>query len=258
MLENTFCHVPGVGPLSERSLWEQGCTSWQSYLSAPQDYSIGSVARNQFDKFVKRSVKGLASHDYNFFARTLGSKEAWRAWPEFRSSCVYLDIETDGGQSGSSITTIGLYDGADFTCLINGRDLDAFPSVIAPYGMIVTFFGTGFDVPMLKRAFPEVRFDKIHLDLCHTLKRVGYRGGLKSIERQLGIARGSDTSGLSGFDAIRLWNEYLEGSDRSLSTLIEYNREDVVNLETLAKIAYDKLREETTLGTDLAVPPLTV
>lgn len=252
MLVNTFCHVPGVGSVSERALWEQGCTTWHEYLAAPENFSIGGAARNQFDKFVNRSIKNLESKDYGFFATTLGSREAWRAWPDFRSSCVYLDIETDGGQSGSSITTIGLYDGSDFRCLIKGQDLESFPELIQEYALIVTFFGTGFDVPMLKRAFPRVRFDQIHIDLCYALKRIGYRGGLKSIEKQLGITRGDGTDGLSGFDAIRLWNEYLEGRDSSLETLIEYNREDVVNLETLAEIAYSRLRADATLGTALA------
>lgn len=251
MLENTFCHIPGVGSQSERSLWEQGCKTWQDYLIAPEGFSIGGVARNHFDKFVERSIKNLASFDFTFFAQTLGTKEAWRAWPEFKNQCVYLDIETDGGQGGQSITTIGLYDGFDFVCLIKGENLQEFPSIIQKYGMIVTFFGTGFDVPMLKRAFPEVRFDQLHLDLCHTLKRVGYRGGLKSIEKQLGISRGEDTDGLSGYDAIRLWNEYLSGRDESLETLVQYNREDVVNLESLAGIAYNKLRSEITDGTVL-------
>jgi uncharacterized protein YprB with RNaseH-like and TPR domain len=140
---------------------------------------------------------------------------------------------------------VGLYDGADFKCLINGIDLEEFPSVIARYNVIVTFFGSGFDLPMLKKAFPEVEFDHIHIDLCHTLKRLGFRGGLKKIEKQLGIARGANTDGLNGWDAVRLWREYQSGRESSLDTLVEYNREDVVNLETLAEVAFDRLRGAT-------------
>ena len=83
------------------------------------------------------------------------------------------------------------------------------------------------------------------MDLCHTLKRLGYRGGLKKIEKQLGINRGEDTDGLNGMDAIRLWREYLRGNEASLDTLIAYNQEDVVNLERLAEIAYSKMERET-------------
>ena len=118
--------------------------------------------------------------------------------------------------------------------------------------MIVTFFGAGFDIPKLKKAFPEVPFDQIHLDLCYALKRVGYRGGLKKIERQLGIARSGETDGLTGRDAIRLWNEYQSGRDSSLKLLVDYNREDVVNLERLAQIAYDKLQRTLLVEAGLA------
>jgi uncharacterized protein YprB with RNaseH-like and TPR domain len=50
---------------------------------------------------------------------------------------------------------------------------------------------------------------------------------------------------------VRLWREYQEGRDKSLETLIEYNREDVVNLERLAEIAYERLRNATLLGAGL-------
>ncbi len=248
MLESTFCHVPGVGDHTEQSLWRQGCLTWHTYLRTPSAFSIGGVDRNYFGGFLQTCVDNLKKNDTRFFAQALGSREAWRAWPDFRNRAVYLDIETDGGQSGDSVTMVGLYDGADFTCLVKGVDLDAFPDVIAKYGMIVTFFGSGFDIPMLRRAFPRVRFDHLHLDLCHALKRVGYRGGLKKIEKQLGISRGAETDGLSGWDAVRLWREYQEGRDKSLETLIEYNKEDVVNLEALAEIAYGRLRNAALLG----------
>ena len=245
MLESTFCHIPGVGEHTERALWKQGCLTWHTYLRNPGAFSTLGTDARYFENYVRNSVEQLKKCDHRFFAQTLGTREAWRAWPEFRNKAVYLDIETDGGQSGESVTMVGLYDGADFTCLVNGVDLDEFPEVIAKYSMIVTFFGTGFDVPMLRRAFPRVKFDHLHLDLCHALKRVGYRGGLKKIEKQLGIARGAETDGLSGWDAVRLWREYQEGRDKSLKTLVEYNREDVVNLEALAEIAFERLRSAT-------------
>jgi uncharacterized protein YprB with RNaseH-like and TPR domain len=171
--------------------------------------------------------------------------EAWRAWPEFRDRCVYLDIETDGGRSGAAITTIGMYDREGFVGLVRDVDLGNFPDLITNYSMIVTFFGAGFDLPMLSKRFPNVRFDQIHLDLCPTMRKLGYRGGLKSIEKQLGLARGEDTDGLTGLDAIRLWRQHERGDRKALDTLIAYNREDVVNLETLAEVAYRKLKAVT-------------
>ena len=191
-----------------------------------------------------RDALALGKHQY--FQQTLGLAESWRAWPEFRESCVYLDIETDGGNSGQSVTTIGLYDGKEFVALVKGNDIERFRDLISHYSMIVTFFGAGFDLPVLQKRFRGLVFDQLHLDLCPTMKRLGYRGGLKSIERQVGINRGYETAGLSGRDAIRLWREYERGREESLETLIAYNREDVVNLEILAQIAYDGMVRHAT------------
>lgn len=244
MLERTFIHIPGVGEETERSLWRQGCTTWHDLLAAPDRFSCGSAGRTDVCDLVEKSVRSLAAGDHQFFRRGLGTKEAWRAFPEFRHSCVYLDIETDGGQSGDSITTIGMYDGENYTCLVKGQDLENFRDLITNYSMIVTFFGASFDIPMLQRRFRDVQFDQIHIDLCPTLRRLGYRGGLKKIEKQLGIARGDDTDGLNGLDAIRLWHRYSRMRDENaLETLIAYNREDVVNMVHLAEVAYGGLQK---------------
>jgi hypothetical protein len=48
----------------------------------------------------------------------------------------------------------------------------------------------------------------------------------------MGIER--DRPDISGRDAVRLWREHERGQDGSLETLISYNREDTVNLRTLA------------------------
>ncbi len=200
---------------------------------------------DQVVEAIEASVAALNAGNHQYFERLLGSREAWRAWPEFRDRVLYLDIETDGGPAGDSVTMIGLYDGSEFVALTKGEDLADFPDKMSQAGMIVTFFGLGFDVPMLKKAFPQAPFDQIHMDLCFALKRVGVRGGLKKIERQFGIARSGETDGLDGRDAIYLWQRHLRGDGDALRILTEYNKEDVVNLERLAEITYNKLRDVT-------------
>ncbi len=209
------------------------------------EFSIGTASRATAQGVLRESIRALDVGTHQYFAQKLGLGEAWRAFPEFRDSCVYLDIETDGGQDGESVTMVGLYDGLEYRALIRDEDLGELPDVISKYGMIVTFFGSGFDLPMLQRKFWGIRFDQIHLDLCPTLRRVGYRGGLKKIERELGISRSDDTDGLTGWDAVKLWREWENGSPEALATLVAYNREDVVHLEQLAEIAYAKLRNAT-------------
>jgi len=55
--------------------------------------------------------------------------------------------------------------------------------------MIVTFNGTCFDVPFIKKIFPEINFNQIHIDLRYFLKRLGLSGGLKIIENEMNIKR---------------------------------------------------------------------
>src|SRR5204862_417362 len=77
----------------------------------------------------------------------------------------------------------------------------------------VTSFGGGVDRPARKRGFPRLRFDQLHVALCPTLRRLDLRGGLKDGEHALGIERSKATTGLSGWDAVRLWREWRYGRE---------------------------------------------
>ena len=246
LLENSFIHIPGVGEITEQALWRQGCTCWSDALDRLSDISFGTVSTVEAADYIKRSQDALQNGQHQFFKSTLGLKESWRAYPHFREQCCFLDIETDGGRSGKSVTTVGLHDSRGFRAFIRGIDLENFRDAISHYGMIVTFFGASFDLPMLEKRFKGIRFDQIHLDLCPVLRRVGLTGGLKKIEKQMGIARPEETEGLTGYEAILLWRKYERLNDqKALETLIAYNREDVVNLETLANHAYEVLKRRT-------------
>jgi uncharacterized protein len=246
LLENTFIHIPGVGAQTERTLWSQGCFTWDDALDHLDHLSFGYADRVTVRRVLEKSKEALETGEHQFFSMALANRDAWRAWPQFRHACGYLDIETDGGKSGSSITTIGLYDGEKFEAFIKGIDLENFRDRISHFSMIVTFFGLSFDVPMIQKRFKDLKLDQIHLDLCPTLREVGLRGGLKKIEKELGIARGGDTDGLNGYDAILLWRRYEMARDQSaLNKLVAYNREDVVNLEHLSQIAYDRMKKAT-------------
>jgi uncharacterized protein len=242
VLQSTFVHLPGVGLATERSLWSQGCKDWDCLLEGLRDYSIGSASRELARQELIKSKDALAGGVHQYFQKALRSAQAWRAFPEFRQSCVYLDIETDGGSDPESVTMIGLFDGREFKCLIKGEDLEDFRDIISHYSMIVTFFGAGFDLPVLQKRFPGLVLDQIHIDLCPALRILGYTGGLKKIEKMFGLQRSEETEGLSGYDAVRLWRQYCRGSENSLETLVAYNREDVVNLEPLMESAYLELQ----------------
>lgn len=245
MLRKTFRHLPGIGPETEARLWESGIDDWQKLFDEIDSAPIGTADSKQIAELMYYHLQAIQTEDWNQIQAWIGLPLAWRAFREMESRCLYLDIETNGGNQGSDITIIGLYDGEEFKALVHGKDLDEFESYVEKASMFVTFFGSGFDIPMLKKRFNPQAFNKLHLDLCPTLRGLGYKGGLKKIEVQLGLERVEETQGLSGFDAVKLWGRYANlGDDSALDLLVAYNREDVVNLQWLARFAVDRLESE--------------
>lgn len=240
LLTSTYLHVPGISEQLERELWSQGALTWDEYLAPGASWNLAVDAT----RVIKNSLKKLEQRDPKYFARKIATREHWRTFPEFSDRIVYLDIETDGGFGAESITMIGAYDGDQFRAFVKGKDIDEFPYFMVDKGLMITFFGSGFDIPLLKKLFPYVEFDLLHIDLCHSMRRLGFRGGLKKIERELGMVRGDDTDGLTGRDAITLWRHYKRGDQKALDLLVEYNREDVVNLKGILMFAYRNLRQE--------------
>ena len=112
---------------------------------------------------------------------------------------------------------------------------------LAQYDLLVTFFGSGFDLPYIRAKFPGVLLDHPHFDLCFAARRFGYKGGLKQIELQLGFERSLDIEGLTGWDAVRLWQAWCIGDSHARTRLLEYNEADTKNLEPLAEFLYDQL-----------------
>jgi hypothetical protein len=195
--------------------------------------------------YLEESKQNLKFSNPNYFSDLLPANQHWRFFPEFRESTVYLDIETTGLESwGNEITTIALYDSDSITYYINGQNLDDFPDDIRKYKVIVTYNGKTFDVPFIEKYF-GIKLDHAHIDLRYILGSLEYRGGLKSCEIQLGIDRG-DLKDIDGYFAVLLWYDYkINRNEKALETLLAYNIEDVINLETLMVMAYNLKIEDT-------------
>jgi uncharacterized protein YprB with RNaseH-like and TPR domain len=115
--------------------------------------------------------------------------------------------------------------------------------------VLVSFNGRAFDVPVLRRAFPDWEPPACHIDLRHVLARLGHSGGLKSIERRLPglhLARPAHLDGLHGFDACWLFRRGRNGDRDALRAFAEYNLYDTVNLRTLMAYAYNALVAQET------------
>jgi uncharacterized protein YprB with RNaseH-like and TPR domain len=247
LLDCTYIHCPGIGAKTEQKLWSVGARRWEDYLAQEATLRLSAAQRGRLSPVVAESVDRLAARDFAWFARHLPAREHWRAYPVFRDRIAFLDIETTGGMEPSDLTMVGMYDGETLQQFVRGQNLADFPDAIQDRALIVTFFGTGFDLPFLRRAY-QMEFPQLHIDLCFLFKRLGFSGGLKRIEWEFGIKRVEETRGLSGMDAVLLWRQWQRGNRRALDTLLAYNREDVLNMAELLEIGYSAMLEKTLAG----------
>jgi len=155
--------------------------------------------------------------------------------------CVeaYVDIETTGLSSlYSEITVVGIYlcngDDTRFIQLVGHEITDVnLMEVLGGVDVLYTYNGSRFDLPFIHyRLGINLAGLFSHRDLMYDCWRNNLYGGLKAVERQLGVER--RLKDVSGYEAVRLWWRYVNDYDEdALAILLEYNREDVINLKTL-------------------------
>lgn len=257
MLEQTFCHIQGIGYGGERRLWQDGICRWPDLLDHPD--IVPRVSENEIVAMLEQSAISLSAGDPAFFSRHLKQGDSWRLFPHFREGIGYLDIETTGLGPACEITTIALYDGDRVRTYVNGINLDEFVNDVEEIKLFVTFNGVSFDIPVIENYF-KIRLNQPHIDLRYVLARLGIKGGLKRCEKALGLNRGS-LDGIDGSFAVLLWREYERNhNEEALETLLAYNIEDTVNLELLLVEAYNRNLETTpfydNLQLDWPEPPM--
>ena len=260
MLQQTFIHIPGIGKQTELELWQHGIHSWDDADRFEKRFgAVGARLQKKLDEYIPLSREAARRKDAAFFTRLSTLGEAWRVFPEFSDRCVYLDIETTGlSPVFDTVTMVGLYDGNKYKVFVDGDNLLDLPAHLCGYSVVVTFNGAGFDLKFLKLAFPGLELPPIHIDLRWVTRRLGLKGGLKSIEAELGLKRAETVESLTGYDATVLWAKYLRGERSALEQLIQYNTEDVVHLKAIMEMAYDRLsKSKSVFLDDLAAPVFT-
>lgn len=239
MLRNSYIQMNGIGKSVEKNIWDAGICSWDDALNQLSALPISAAKKKSVEAGIEESGSHLKEKDHIFFANSLPSAEHWRAYSEFSDAVAFVDIETTGLAPGhDAITVIGIYNRKEAKTYVKGINLDDVADEFSKYKMLITFNGARFDLPFIKHEFPEIHFNHLHIDLMYPLKRIGYSGGLKKIEREMGIVRGDNIKDVDGWEAVRLWRRYQRGDEAALDTLLEYNREDIVNLETIIEKTY--------------------
>ncbi len=151
---------------------------------------------------------------------------------------AYLDIETTGlspWQSDITVIGIALSDGreTEVVQLLEGTlGRSGLLDAVKAASNLYTYNGSRFDLPFIREKLGvDLSGHLHHRDLMLDCWNRGLYGGLKAVERRLGIPR--QLEGMSGLDAVILWKKYKRGDRQALATLLEYNKEDVTNLARL-------------------------
>ncbi len=243
MLKETFTIFRGITPQIERELNSMGFRTWDDLLKNENIFE-----NKRLIKEIKKAEKKYKKGDVKYFVKKLKIDNRWRILGDFHDRMCFLDIETTGLEN-KQLTVLGICDYEKhyrvFVKGINFKIKDILKA-LKNCRILVTFYGTKFDIPFLKENYVKLgkRIEKMyHVDLYYLSKRIGLYGGLKSIEKAIGIERENAIKNITGLDAIKLWEQYENGDLNSLITLIRYNRSDTLNLVDLVNYIYNEIKK---------------
>ena len=243
MLKSSFQHLERIGAHRERELWRQGVMTWDALerQRGRQLFLFG----NDYARQLADSRRSLKEGNVEYFARRLARREHYRIAFAFPSDTIFLDIETTGlSLYYDHITLIGWSRQGKYGVFIKGQEDSAFRRALAEAKVVVTFNGSLFDLPFIRKEFPSVKLPVVHIDLRFLAKRAGFSGGQKALERRIGIVR-NQLEGIDGSTAVVLWHEYSRGSRESLATLIRYNHADIEGMKPILDESVARLLEST-------------
>lgn len=238
MLESTFCCFKGVSESAEQRIWQSGILTWQQFLKC--SCSPLSIRKTEQIKIqIHEAQIALKAGLVDYFLQRLPIRCYIRVLQNFYNCTGFLDIETTGLTKKDTITVIGLKFEKYTYCFVEGDNLSEFLKILPSLGLIITFNGCRFDLPMIRRKY-HIDINCAHIDMMQVMNKFGYKGGQKSIESRIGFKR-KNSKGCTGKDAVNLWNVYQkEGSQEALKLLIQYNKEDVQALEYISIWAYNQ------------------
>jgi hypothetical protein len=225
-------------------IWRQNVFTWNDFLEKYKSIDLNPSKKATMLNNLQNSQDAIKKKEYSHFS-SIPSNQHWRLYSALKEKMCFLDIETTGlSKHHDEITLIGIHSASGTKIFMNGKNLEKFENELKKYSMIVTFNGRCFDVPFIRNKFPQVPINQFHVDLRFVMADLGFRGGLKNVERERGIIRGQDIKDVDGFEAVRLWYRYQRGDNDALNTLKSYLTADIQNLAPLMESASVEMKKK--------------
>ena len=240
MIRKSFIFLEGISKKTEKNIWKQGISSWDSFIKSKKIKGISKKRKLLYDRQIIQARRNLYRMNSSHFIGKLPSTETWRLYNFFRDEAVFLDIETSNVGEKGYITVIGLFDGINTKIMIKDINLDfaLLKKELSKYKLIITFNGSSFDLPFIAKRH-KILPNIPHIDLRHLCAACCLTGGLKDIEKKLGIKRNRIIDNMYGGDIIALWKIFKTTGDKYyLNLLVEYNEEDIINLKKIMEHCY--------------------
>lgn len=269
MIEQTFIHLPGIGPAKERLLWRHGVRKWSDLSdalrkgacvpgivrAAAASPELGSAATSWLAA-LDESAGAFGRREFGFFLKELAPADHWRLISACLDDALYLDIETTGlSPHFGYVTVVGALCRGTFHQWVWPEPLDELWMMVREAPAVISFNGRRFDLPFLQHHFPQCPEPRAHIDLLPLARKAGIRGGQKAAEVHFGLARPGQLACRDGSDAAAFWSRALYGDEPALGELLRYNREDVQKLPLLAARLYDELARWASRQWTVSLPP---
>ena len=246
--------APGVGSSRERALWLGG--GWRpgeaALLEAAGRVGLPNATIAKLVAHRNNLNNALQSYDLKWLFGTFPIRQRWRLLPLVLDVAAGLDLELDG----QGITALALWkpDGP----LLWHADMKEAPPAAALRDTValLTFNGQAFDVPIVRRDWPDFELPPYHVDLVAMGRKLAITGGLKGLEEAAGWTRPMHLQHLRGKGAVELWHQWQSTRDRAvLRVFLEYNLEDAFSLPYLAAWCHDRLVARKMAGVPGAETP---
>lgn len=230
MIDQTFIHCPGIGPKTDKILKQKGFNNWNDCLNNIDGIPFTGKKLNSFIEKLNESKSALSDNNIKYFVNCYPHREHWRILGYYFDKCTFFDIETTGLSKYYNHATVitAFKDGAIHTFFAD-ENLDDFLNLVDNSSLLVSFNGNAFDIPFLESTFHIPDFNCPHVDLRWVSYHAGYKSGLKDIEKKFNLKRPNGLEHIDGFEAVRLYYDYISGNLNAKNKLINYCKTDTVS-----------------------------